>query len=47
MRMTDGLPLPRRTLAIAAVSFGTALVVIDGAIATVALPTIEIGRAHV
>lgn len=40
MRMTDGLPLPRRTLAIAAVSFGTALVVIDGAIATVALPTI-------
>jgi len=36
----DGLPLPRRLLAIAAVSFGTALVVIDGAIATVALPTI-------
>ncbi|HWU95037.1 MAG TPA: MFS transporter, partial [Sphingomonas sp.] len=38
--MTDGLPQPRRTLAIAAVSFGSALVVIDGAIATVALPTI-------
>lgn len=37
---TDGLPLPRRLTAIAAVSFGTALVVIDGAIATVALPTI-------
>lgn len=37
---TDGLTLPRRLLAIAAVSFGTALVVIDGAIATVALPTI-------
>ncbi|WP_294329593.1 MFS transporter [uncultured Sphingomonas sp.] len=37
---TDGLPLPRRITAIAAVSFGTALVVIDGAIATVALPTI-------
>ena len=38
--MTDGLPQPRRTLAITAISFGTALVVIDGAIATVALPTI-------
>jgi MFS transporter, DHA2 family, multidrug resistance protein len=38
--MIDGLPTPRRYLAIAAVSAGTALVVIDGAIATVALPTI-------
>ena len=38
--MTEGLPLPRRLWAIAAVSFGTALVVIDGAIPTVALPTI-------
>jgi MFS transporter, DHA2 family, multidrug resistance protein len=38
--VTDGLPLPRRYHAIAAVSFGTALVVVDGAIATVALPTI-------
>ncbi|MET0310198.1 MAG: MFS transporter [Sphingomonas sp.] len=38
--MTEGLPLPRRIYAIAAISFGTALVVIDGAIATVALPTI-------
>ena len=38
--MTEGLPVPRRFRAIAAVSFGTALVVIDGAIATVALPTI-------
>lgn len=38
--MTDGLPLPRRYLAVAAVSTGTALIVIDGAIATVALPTI-------
>lgn len=38
--MTDGLPLPRRYRAIAAISFGTALVVVDGAIATVALPTI-------
>ena len=36
----DGLPKPRRFLAIGAVSAGTALVVIDGAIATVALPTI-------
>ena len=36
----DGLPMPRRALAIVAVSFGTALVVLDGAIATVALPTI-------
>lgn len=38
--MTDGLPTPQRYLAILAISFGTALVVIDGAIATVALPTI-------
>src|SRR3954465_10001034 len=38
--MTEGLPLPRRYWAIGAVSFGTALVVIDGAIPTVALPTI-------
>ncbi len=36
----DGLPKPRRFVAIGAISFGTALVVIDGAIATVALPTI-------
>jgi DHA2 family multidrug resistance protein-like MFS transporter len=38
--MTDGLPLPRRYTAILAISFGTALLVIDGGIATVALPTI-------
>ncbi len=38
--MTDGLPLPRRYLAIAAVSFGTALIIIDGAVPNVALPTI-------
>ncbi len=38
--VTEGLPMPRRLRAIAAISFGTALVVIDGAIATVALPTI-------
>lgn len=36
----DGLPRPQRAWAIVAVSFGTALVVLDGAIATVALPTI-------
>lgn len=36
----DGLPKPRRYVAMVAVSFGTALVVIDGAIAAVALPTI-------
>lgn len=36
----DGLPMPRRLLAVIAVSFGTALVVVDGTIATVALPTI-------
>ena len=36
----DGLPTPRRYVAMVAVSFGTALVVIDGAIAAVALPTI-------
>jgi DHA2 family multidrug resistance protein-like MFS transporter len=37
---SDGLPTPRRIWAIVALSFGTALVVLDGAIATVALPTI-------
>ena len=36
----DGLPKPRRWWAIAAISFGTALLVIDGSIPTVALPTI-------
>jgi DHA2 family multidrug resistance protein-like MFS transporter len=36
----DGLPKPRRYWAIAAISFGTALLVLDGAIPTVALPTI-------
>ncbi|MGR6328026.1 MFS transporter [Sphingomonas sp. XXL09] len=36
----DGLPLPRRYLAIGAISAGTALTIIDGGIATVALPTI-------
>jgi len=38
--VTPGLPTPRRYGAIAAISCGSALVVIDGAIATVALPTI-------
>jgi DHA2 family multidrug resistance protein-like MFS transporter len=36
----DGLPTPRRYLAILAVSFGTALAVIDGSVVTVALPTL-------
>lgn len=36
----DGLPMPHRLWAIAAVAFGVALSVIDGAIANVALPTI-------
>lgn len=36
----DGLPKPRRYQAIAALCFGTALTVIDGSIASVALPTI-------
>jgi len=35
----DGLPLPRRLWAIVAISFGTSLLVIDGAIPNVALPT--------
>jgi len=38
--LADGLPKPRRYWAIAAISFGTALLVLDGAIANVALPTI-------
>jgi DHA2 family multidrug resistance protein-like MFS transporter len=37
--LTDGLPTPRRYLAILAVSLGTALAVLDGSIVTVALPT--------
>jgi DHA2 family multidrug resistance protein-like MFS transporter len=36
----DGLTYPRRFWAIAAISFGTSLFVIDGAVANVALPTI-------
>ena len=36
----DGLPLPRRWWAIAAISFGTAVMVLDTNIANVALPTI-------
>jgi MFS transporter, DHA2 family, multidrug resistance protein len=36
----DGMPTPRRYLAIAALSLGTILTVIDGQIAGVALPTI-------
>jgi DHA2 family multidrug resistance protein-like MFS transporter len=39
-REMDGLPIPRRYWAIAAISFGTSLFVVDGAIANVALPTI-------
>lgn len=38
--MSETLSPARRLRAIAAISFGTALVVIDGSIATVALPTI-------
>src|SRR5688572_30332338 len=37
---SDGLPKPRRWWALAAIGFGTALLVLDGAIANVALPTI-------
>lgn len=37
---SSGLPLPERRWAIAAISFGTALLTIDNGIATVALPTI-------
>nr|WP_314463374.1 MFS transporter [uncultured Novosphingobium sp.] len=36
----SGLPMPRRIWAIVAISFGTALFVLDGTIANVALPTI-------
>ncbi len=36
----DGLPLPRRLMAIAALCLGTALTIIDGAVANIALPTI-------
>jgi DHA2 family multidrug resistance protein-like MFS transporter len=37
---SDGLPLPRRYGAIAALGCGSALVIIDGGVANVALPTI-------
>lgn len=40
MKETGGLPMPRRLLAILATGSGTALVAVDGSIATVALPTI-------
>lgn len=39
-QVPDGLPLPRRFYAIGAISFGTALIIIDGGVANVALPTI-------
>jgi DHA2 family multidrug resistance protein-like MFS transporter len=39
-RDTDGLPRPRRYFAVLAMSFGLALIVIDGSIISVALPTI-------
>lgn len=44
----DGLPVPRRYWSIVAVSFGTALLVIDGSIANVALPAIarELGVSN-
>ena len=42
----DGLPLPRRYAAIASLCLGSSLVVIDGGIANVALPTIA-GDLHV
>ena len=46
-----GLPKPRRLWAIAAISFGTSLLVIDSNIANVALPTIardlNVGEAAV
>lgn len=38
--MMDGLPTPRRYFAILAISLGTALVVIDSSIVSVALPTL-------
>ena len=37
---TPGLPKPRRYLAVAAMSFGSALVILDSGVANVALPTI-------
>jgi MFS transporter, DHA2 family, multidrug resistance protein len=36
----EGLPTPRRYLAILAISFGTSLAVIDGSVVSVALPTL-------
>lgn len=39
-QINDGLPTPQRYLAIFAISAGTALAVVDGTIANVALPTI-------
>src|SRR5258708_16328978 len=40
LKRGEGLPTPRRYLAIVAVALGTALAVIDGSIVTVALPTL-------
>ncbi|MBX7482613.1 MFS transporter [Qipengyuania qiaonensis] len=44
----DGLPMPRRIWAVVAISFGTALFVLDGSVANVALPTIgrELGVSN-
>src|SRR3984957_19799934 len=40
LKRGEGLPIPRRYVAIVAVALGTALAVIDGSIVTVALPTL-------
>ena len=37
---TDGLPRPRRYVAVVAVSLGTILTTVDGTIVNVALPTL-------
>jgi DHA2 family multidrug resistance protein-like MFS transporter len=39
-RTSDGMPVPRRHLAMAAIAMGTALAVIDASIVSVALPTL-------
>src|SRR6267154_2399377 len=41
LKRGEGLPTPRRYLAVVAVALGTALAVIDGSIVTVALPTLS------
>ena len=45
--VSDGLPQPQRSFAIATLLSAIALAVLDGAIANVALPTLSLSLIHI